>query len=123
MPEMWKYNDTNTNTRRQNGNIHMQEMRTKNYSETTMNTPPILKRLIGQLERQGYKRNDAIAIAVSKLQHNGNLYKHTIIPTVKGIIRGQMTPAERAKDRAAKKSGHKPSEYKYNNKTNSVRLK
>lgn len=89
----------------------------------TMNAPPILKRLIGQLEKQGYKRSDAITIAITKLQHNGNLYKHTIIPTVKGIIRGQMTPGDRAKDRASRKSGHKPNEYKYNNRTNGVKLK
>jgi len=43
--------------------------------------------------------------------------------TAKGKKRDAMTAAERAKDRASKKTGKKPSEFKYNRKTNQATLK
>jgi hypothetical protein len=60
----------------------------------------------------------ARATAISALQKSGNLKKGSTEPTLKGIKRGNMTPAERAKDRAAKYGGGHPSEYHYNPKTN-----
>ena len=44
----------------------MPKMWTTTSSEASMNPPPILKRLIGQLESQGYKHSDAITIAITK---------------------------------------------------------
>ena len=41
--------------------------------------------------------------------------------TAKGKKRGAMTPAARAKSRAVKKSGGKPSDYTYNRKTNTTK--
>lgn len=82
----------------------------------------ILKRLVEQLKAKGHNDKDAHAIAVASLQKSGNL-DHNGNPTKKGIQRGNMTPAERAKDRAAKVSGRKTHEYKYNNRTNRATLK
>jgi hypothetical protein len=38
-------------------------------------------------------------------------------------MQGKKTPSQRAKERAAKKSKKKPSDYKYNKKKNTVKLK
>jgi len=65
----------------------------------------------------------ATAIAVSSLRKSGNLKSNSLEPTKKGIQRGNMTPAERAKDRAAKESGKLKGSYKYNAKTNKATLK
>lgn len=83
-----------------------------------MAKPKILERLIKQLKAKGYSMGSAHAIAVSSLQKSGNLKKGSTTPTAKGTKRGNMTPAQRAKDRAAKYNGGKPSDYKYNSKTN-----
>lgn len=80
--------------------------------------PSILKRLVHQLKAKGKSDKAAHAIAVSALRKSGNLKKNSTEPTAKGIRRGKMTAAERAKDRAAKKGGGKPSDYKYNVRTN-----
>ena len=82
--------------------------------------PKILDRLVSQLVANGMDKNKAYAVAVSKLQKSGNLKKGTTKATAKGEKRGNMTPAERAKDRAAKKSGGKPSDYKYNKHNNTA---
>jgi len=82
--------------------------------------PKILERLVSQLIKNGMSKDKAYAVAVSKLQKSGNLKKGSTEATKKGEVRGDMTPAERAKDRAAKKSGGKPSDYKYNKKNNSA---
>lgn len=77
--------------------------------------PEIKERLKRQLAAKGNKNAEGMAIALlHKMGHmkNGKL-------TEKGKKRNSMSPGERAKDRAAKysKTG-KPSEYKYNKKTN-----
>lgn len=82
--------------------------------------PKILDRLVSQLKANGMSEKQAYAVAVSQLQKSGNLKKGSLEATKKGKVRGQMTPAQRAKDRAAKKSGGKPSDYKYNKKNNSA---
>lgn len=82
--------------------------------------PKILDRLVYQLVKNGMSKEQAYAIAVKKLQESGNLKKGSTTPTKKGVKRGNMTPAERAKDRAAKKSGGKPSDYKYNKNNNTA---
>jgi len=85
-----------------------------------MAQPKILKRLVSQLVGNGMSKGQALAVATKKLQDSGNLKKGTTEATKKGIARGNMTPGERAKDRAAKESGGKPSDYKYNAKNNTA---
>lgn len=82
--------------------------------------PKILDRLVSQLKANGMSEAQAYATATKKLQASGNLKKGSNKATPKGEKRGNMTPAERAKDRAAKKSGGKPSDYKYNEHNNSA---
>ncbi len=85
--------------------------------------PKILERLVSQLQAKGKSKEAAYAIATASLQKSGNLKKGSNKPTEKGKKRGEMTPAARAKDRAAKKSGSSPSKYKYNAKTNTATKK
>jgi len=85
--------------------------------------PAILERLVSQLQAKGKSKSQAYAIATSTLQKAGDLKKGSQKATPKGAKRGKMTPAARAKDRAAKKSKHKTSDYKYNAKTNLATLK
>lgn len=85
--------------------------------------PKILDRLVQQLMDKGASRYKAYAIAVSALQKTGNLKPGTLEPTKKGIVRGNMTPEERAKDRAIMKHGGRPSDYSYDYKTNRTRKK
>ena len=85
--------------------------------------PKILERLVSQLKAKGKSKQAAYAIATSVLQKSGNLKKGSQTATAKGKRRGAMTPGQRAKDRASKKSGHKTSDYKYNKKTNLATLK
>lgn len=84
--------------------------------------PAILDRLVSQLKAKGYNEQEAFAIATSALKKSGNLDKDGNA-TAKGERRGKMTPGERAKDRAAKRSGRKTSEYEYNARTNRATLK
>lgn len=81
--------------------------------------PKILERLASQLEAKGIKKNSAYAIATSQMKKSGNIDSHGKA-TAKGIARGNMTPSERAKDRAVKSSGGKVSDYKYNSKNNTA---
>lgn len=82
--------------------------------------PKILDRLVKQLMANGMGESKAYAVATKKMQDAGNLKKGTQEPTAKGVKRGNMTPAQRAKDRAAKRSGGKASDFKYNAKNNSA---
>lgn len=85
--------------------------------------PAILERLVKQLMSKGKSKSSAFAIATSTLQKAGDLKPGSQQATAKGAKRGAMTPAQRSKDRAAKKSKHKTSDYKYNSKTNTSKLK
>ncbi len=85
--------------------------------------PPILKRLVSQLQAKGKSKDAAYAIATASLQKSGNLKKGSNKATAKGKARGKMTPAARAKDRASKRSGKSAGSYKYKPKSNSVKLK
>jgi hypothetical protein len=78
---------------------------------------------MSQLKSKGYNDQSAHAIAVSALQKSGNLKPGTEEATAKGAKRGNMSPAARAKDRAAKRSGKATTAYKYNKKTNRATLK
>lgn len=86
--------------------------------------PAILKRLVGQLQAKGMPSAKAHAIAIGSLQRAGDLKKGSTAATPKGLRRGMMSAAARAKDRAATYSGkHKPAAYGYNAKTNRAKLK
>lgn len=85
--------------------------------------PAILERLVSQLKAKGKSASAAYAIATSTLQKSGNLKKNSTKATAKGKKRGAMTPSQRAKDRASKRSKHKPSDYKYNPKSNLATLR
>lgn len=83
--------------------------------------PKLLERLVSQLENKGMAKNKAFAIATSSLQKSGNLKPGTQDLTAKGKKREAMGAAGRAKDRAAKASGGKASDYTYNQLTNRAR--
>jgi hypothetical protein len=85
--------------------------------------PQILERLVSQLQAKGMPKSKAFAVATAGLQKAGDLEKGSQKLTRKGMIRQSMGAAGRAKDRAAKASGHKKSEYSYNAKTNRATLK
>jgi hypothetical protein len=80
--------------------------------------PKILDRLVHQLEAKGMSKGSAFAIATKSLQKAGDLKPGSHEATAKGKKRGDMTPAARAKDRAAKYNGGKPSDYTYNASNN-----
>lgn len=85
--------------------------------------PKILDRLVSQLEAKGKPKAQAYAIATSTLQKSGSLKKGSDQMTRKGEERSKMGAAGRAKDRAAKASGRKPSDFKYNQLNNTARVK
>lgn len=101
----------------------------KNFSEFLSEAkkkhkkPKILERLINQLKDKGFDVGAATAIATKQQQKAGNIKKGSHELTKKGKKRQKMGAAGRAKDRAAKKSGRKPSEYKYNPRNNQASLK
>jgi hypothetical protein len=82
--------------------------------------PAILERLVGQLQGKGMVKSQAFAVATSQLQKAGDLKKGSQDPTPKGVKRGAMTPAARAKDRTAKASTttKDPNQFKYDASTN-----
>jgi len=85
--------------------------------------PKIQERLVGQLMGKGMPKPQAFAVATSQLQKAGDLKPGTAQLTPKGAKRQAMGAAGRAKDRAAKASGHKATDYKYNQMKNTARLK
>ena len=95
----------------------------KLFCESYLTEPQILDRLVQQLKDRGFDKNRAFAIATSQLQKAGVLKKGTQDLTKKGEKRQSMGAAGRAKDRAAKKDNNKPSDYKYNSRTNIATLK
>jgi hypothetical protein len=85
--------------------------------------PKILERLKSQLEAKGMPTSQAFAVATSQLQKHGDLKKGSQELTPKGAKRQAMGAAGRAKDRAAKESGRKTGDYKYDPKSNRATLK
>ena len=82
--------------------------------------PKILERCVRQVKSNKPKLGEsaAYAICTKSMQKSGNMEGSKA--TSKGTSRGKMTPAERAKDRASKKRGGKPSDYKYNKRNNTA---
>ena len=85
--------------------------------------PAILERLVSQLRAKGHDQQSAYAIATKTLQRSGSLKPGSTEMTAKGKKRSAMGAAGRAKDRAAKASGRKPGDFKYNQLNNTARLK
>ena len=84
--------------------------------------PKILTRLTSQLAARGVK--DAESMARDQLTKGGILRPGTDQLTFYGSTRDNMSPAERAKDRAARYSGsHSTKDYNYDPKTNRATLK
>jgi len=83
--------------------------------------PKILDRLVNQLKAKNVA--NPYAVATSQLQKSGVLKKGTQKLTPKGAKRQAMGAEGRAKDRAAKYSGKKSSEFVYSKKTNRATLK
>ena len=81
--------------------------------------PPLLKRLTNQLRSRGV--DDAKGMATALLQKRGHLKNGKL--TEEGQKRQDLGNDGRAKARAVKYNGGKPSDYKYNPKTNRVRKK
>lgn len=81
--------------------------------------PKILKRCVRQVKANGKSSSAAYAICTKSMQKAGNISKSGKA-TAKGKKRGKMTPAARAKDRAAKRSGSSTASYKYNKKNNTA---
>lgn len=75
----------------------------------------ILVRLTRQLASKGIKGAHNMAVGLLKKQGNMNSKGKL---TAKGKKRQALGAAGRAKSRAAKYSGNKSSDYKYNSKTN-----
>ena len=86
-----------------------------------MPDPKILIRLTNQLRSKGV--TGAKSMAIGLLKKNGILNKNSLSLTAKGKKRQALGNAGRAKDRAASKGKYKPSDYKYNPKTNKATLK
>lgn len=83
--------------------------------------PSILDRLVEQLKAKGVGNPEAIAI--THLQKHGILTPGGSELTRKGEKRDAMTPAERCIDRACAGTKHHKTDYVYDPKTNSARLK
>lgn len=81
--------------------------------------PNLLNRLTRQLASKGVKSAKGVAAAL--LTKRGQMKGGKL--TSKGKARQALGADGRAKDRAAKKSGRKTSDYKYNAKTNRATLR
>lgn len=79
----------------------------------------LLTRLTRQLASKGVK--GAKNMASGLLEKYGSMKNGKL--TAKGKKRQSMGASGRAKDRAAKRSGRKASDYKYDKKTNKATLK
>jgi hypothetical protein len=88
-----------------------------------MSTPTILKRLTQQIKDNSPGVKDPEAAAIAALRRYGSMEKDSIKLTEGGKIRNEMSPGDRAKDRASKRSGHPTSAYNYDAKTNAATLK
>lgn len=92
-------------------------------TEKRKTKPKIVKRLESQLKAKGMNPGQAAATAAKTLQKSGVLEKGSLKLTKKGQKRTKMGAEGRAKDRAAKKSNRKPSDFVYSKKTNRATLK
>lgn len=83
----------------------------------------IIERLTSQIQAQGKSKEDAQRIAAARLRNTGSIKKNGAGLTEKGKKRQALGAAGRAKQRSAEKMNRKPSDFKYNPKTNRATLK
>ena len=83
----------------------------------------LLERLTEQMRTQTSPPKDPRAAAIEVLQKRGHLEADGKTFTKSGAVRNAMTAEERAKDRAATKTGKPASSFTYNPKTNTARKK
>lgn len=62
-------------------------------------------------------------MAIGLLKKRGDMKRGSTELTAKGKKREALGPAGRAKDRAAKASGHDPGSYSYDKKANTTKLR
>jgi hypothetical protein len=91
------------------------EENTNMATQKFMGRGQLLERLTAQVGDKG--------LAIAILQKRGHLKADGKTYTQLGMKRNSMTAEERAKDRASKSTGRSKGDFKYNPKTNSVRLK
>jgi len=80
----------------------------------------LLDRLTEQMRTQKNPPSDPQAAAIAVLQARGQLKDDGKTFTKSGAARDAMTAEERAKDRAAKRTGKPATAFKYNPKTNAA---
>jgi hypothetical protein len=80
----------------------------------------LLDRLTEQMRTQKNPPTDPHAAAVAVLQARGQLKTDGKTFTKSGVLRDAMTAEERAKDRAAKRTGKPATAFTYNPKTNAA---
>ena len=62
--------------------------------------PGLLDKAVAKVKQTGQPTKAAWPIAVASLQKSGSLKPGSVTPTAKGVARGEMTPAQRAKTRS-----------------------
>jgi hypothetical protein len=88
-----------------------------------MGAGQMLERLTEQMRTQTNPPKDPRAAAIEVLQKRGHLEADGKTFTKGGAIRNAMTAEERAKDRAAKRTGMPASSFTYNPGTNLAKRK
>ena len=76
----------------------------------------LTRQLVGKHEKAAAGTAHGLLVKDGIIKPSGEL-------TAKGSVRNDMTPAQLAKDRSAKASGHDTGEFKYDKKTNRATLK
>ena len=83
----------------------------------------LLERLTEQMRTQSNAPKDPRAAAIEVLQKRGHLEADGVTFTKSGAARNAMTAEERAKDRAATKTGKPATSFTYNPRTNLAKRK
>lgn len=92
------------------------------HTQKYMGAHQLVKRLTEQLRTQKSPPKDVEGAARAILQARGQMNADGSL-TEEGKKRDAMTAKERALDRATKRTGKKPSEFKYNPRTNRATLR
>jgi len=88
-----------------------------------MGAGQLIERLTEQMRTQSNAPKDPRAAAIEVLQKRGHLEADGKTFTKSGAVRNAMTAEERAKDRAATKTGKPATSFTYNPRTNLAKRK
>lgn len=88
-----------------------------------MGAGQLIERLTEQMRTQSNAPKDPRAAAIEVLQKRGHLEADGKTFTKGGAVRNAMTAEERAKDRAATKTGKPATSFTYNPRTNLAKRK